>query len=691
MYFQISRSLKGLCLFSSLLMLFCLGNSDGKWWSEAQAQVTAAPLVLHHRLKIVPDLDNSILTIEDEIELTGHEGTLQAFELNKAFTVEYAGKVLQASETHPNGTNVYQLPETSELVRLKYSGQLQSTPLCNWLTEACRRLDKEGIYLDAASAWYPDLPNALHTFEMSVLDLPEKWVSLSQGQQTATGWQELLPQKAIYLLASHFKVYQQEGSTFTAMVYLRSTDDALAEKYLQATQHYIEQYSHLLGNYPYSKFATVESFWETGWGMPSFTLLGSRVMRLPFILDSSFPHEILHNWWGNSVYIDASEGNWTEGLTAYLADYRIQELKGEGTKYRRDMLQKYLAFTQSGEDFPLKAFRSRHDHTTQAVGYSKSLMFFHDLRQRLGDKVFFLSLRHFYDTHVFQQARFSDLRHSFEAVSKQDLKPLFQQWLARTGAPQLKIADYTFTSTQTEQKEHVSLQLSLEQAENETFDLYIPVLASFAEQAPEIQYLTMNQLQQNYTLEFATKPLQVAVDPDFDVFRLPSKEEVPPALNVLFNRTPKTFVIARNVPAGMELEWNKLAEALAKNLPESHIQYDDEPLPDGELVVLLGADNAVLTAALLHAQQPFKLNETAFVLNSVSYTCGLHSLALSLSAGKQQLILLDAPTPETLALLMRKIPHYGKYSYVLFDNATGKNAAKGQWEMDHSPMVIKPN
>ena len=31
--------------------------------------------------------------------------------------------------------------------------------------------------------------------------------------------------------------------------------------------------------------------------MPSFTLLGSSIIRFPFILNSSFPHEILHNWW----------------------------------------------------------------------------------------------------------------------------------------------------------------------------------------------------------------------------------------------------------------------------------------------------------------------------------------------------------------------------------------------------------
>lgn len=98
-------------------------------------------------------------------------------------------------------------------------------------------------------------------------------------------------------------------------------------------------YRKLIGPYPYWKFALIENFWETGYGMPSFTLLGPQVIRFPFILHSSYPHELLHNWWGNSVYVDFKKGNWCEGLTAYLADHLIQEQRGQGDSYRRATLQ----------------------------------------------------------------------------------------------------------------------------------------------------------------------------------------------------------------------------------------------------------------------------------------------------------------------------------------------------------------
>ena len=107
-------------------------------------------------------------------------------------------------------------------------------------------------------------------------------------------------------------------------------------------------YSGLIGPYPFNKFALVENFWETGYGMPSFTLLGPEIIRFPFILHSSFPHEILHNWWGNSVFVDYGTGNWCEGLTAYLADHLVEEQRGKGAEYRRGTLQKYRRLREGG-------------------------------------------------------------------------------------------------------------------------------------------------------------------------------------------------------------------------------------------------------------------------------------------------------------------------------------------------------
>ena len=53
-----------------------------------------------------------------------------------------------------------------------------------------------------------------------------------------------------------------------------NTDSALCARYMNGTERYLELYDAKIGPYPFAKFALVENFWQTGFGMPSFTLAG---------------------------------------------------------------------------------------------------------------------------------------------------------------------------------------------------------------------------------------------------------------------------------------------------------------------------------------------------------------------------------------------------------------------------------
>ncbi len=206
--------------------------------------------------------------------------------------------------------------------------------------------------------------------------------------------------------------------------FLRDDDPALAQRYLDATARYLELYNGMLPPYPYASFALVENFWETGYGMPGFTLLGPRVIRFPWILTSSYPHELLHNWWGNSVYVDFETGNWCEGLTAYMADHLFAEQRGEGATYRRATLKKFTDMVSAGDDFPLSTFGSRQSAASEAVGYGKSLMLFHMARRAVGDESFLEALSLFDREHIYTRASFADLAAAFTDASGGDWGPV---------------------------------------------------------------------------------------------------------------------------------------------------------------------------------------------------------------------------------------------------------------------------
>ncbi len=97
----------------------------------------------------------------------------------------------------------------------------------------------------------------------------------------------------------------------------------------------------------------VSSPTPTGFGMPTLTYLGVEVLRLPFIRTTSLGHEVLHNWWGNGVYPDYAQGNWSEGLTTFMADYAYKER--ESDEAARDMRRGWLrdfAALAPGQDAP---------------------------------------------------------------------------------------------------------------------------------------------------------------------------------------------------------------------------------------------------------------------------------------------------------------------------------------------------
>lgn len=645
--------------------------------SLAHAQPTPLSEVIHHDLRVVPDIKKGTLQVEDTITLPQHDqANTFDFVLNKNLNIQYNGKTLPAyRKTHSHTQYRIHLAAGQRQLVLSYSGNIPSTPQCQWTRETCSLLNTDGIYLGPGVAWYPIHNSGLQTFNVQV-SLPKEWRSLSQGVEIASNeWQANKPQDAIYLLAAKFYVYEKPGKTAKAMVYLLSEDEALAQRYLDATEQYLSMYSEQLGAYPYGKFATVESFWESGWGMPSFTLLGSRVLRLPFILYTSFPHEILHNWWGNGVYIDSAQGNWSEGLTAYLADHALKEQRGQGAEYRRDTLQKYATFAKQDNDFPITEFRSRHDNVTQAVGYSKLLMVYHMIRKDMGDEAFFQGLKNFFSQYQFQYASMNELLATLSQVAKKDLLAEYGQWLTQTDAPTLSIKRWKLTTDG-------ALSLTLAQQSSQTpFQLSVPVHIYQDNERLEATTLDLNTAEQAFTIKLPEHANRLQIDPEFDVLRKPSAQEIPASLHRFRDESPKAIAITQ--PSDNVAMWKKLSKELTRLNKKYYATETDNDVDNTHVIFQLGLPK---NRESEHGE--LRISNNDYQLADITYSRNNHSLIfIEQAEGTAAKITIEAPDEQQARTLFRKAVHYGKYSYLIFDE-NGKNVAKGQWKASNSPLEI---
>ncbi|MEK7722178.1 MAG: M1 family aminopeptidase, partial [Elusimicrobiota bacterium] len=437
-------------------------------------------------------------------------------------------------------------------------------------------ISADGCYLSGASGWYPQFGNSLVTFRLETV-LPAPYDSVAGGdrvgrkslpEKNISIWETAKPQDEITLTCGKYAEYSRKDGPLTYYAFLRGPDPELAAGYLEATARYIKLYSELIGPYPYGKFALVENFWDTGYGMPSFTLLGPKVIRLPFIINSSYPHEILHNWWGNGVFVDYEKGNWCEGLTAYLADYLIAENRGKGRDHRMTTLQKYSDYVSAGKDFPITEFRSRHSSSSEAVGYGKVLMVYHMLRGMLGDDNFRRGLRGFYSGNNYKYASFEDMRAAFEKITGQGrLKSFFDQWTRRAGAPALVLKDARVTRGE---PDGYVLEFTLAQTQDgPAYALEVP-LAVYLEgsRAPRMKTLPMTEKEEVFHYSAPLLPVRLEIDPEFDVFRALSPLETPPTLSRVLGAA-KPAIILPSGAAGAP--WLAVTGAWTKdkdNLPE---------------------------------------------------------------------------------------------------------------------------
>ena len=634
---------------------------------------------IHHKLQIELDPSKQFARIKDSIKFKNSLGNCESFFLHanlKLDKIPDGWKLKNSSGLLKLDFVKSRTKICPETLVLSYSGVLRDSSLGPDDTK-----DFKGFFFSGESYFYPRSNKSFSqvTFEMQV-SLPEPWQAVSQGQrqvdQLSRGrkiisWKSSYPTEEIFLIGNKFDVYTTLYNGLPLYVFLLQKEDALASKYLQAAKGYIDFYSKLIGPYPYKKFALIENSLQTGYGMPSFTLMGSRIIRFPFILHSSYPHEILHNWWGNGVFPDIKEGNWSEGLTAYLADHLLMELKGKGAHYRFQEMMKYLNYVNEVNDFPLSEFSYRDSMASQAIGYAKLLMVFHMLRTEIGDEKFLKGLKKFYASYKYKYADYENIRENFEEVSGENLHIFFRQWIHRKGAPEIRLKKASYDSF----KNRYNLKLTVEQS-TPIFKLKLPV-AIWTTSSPlgEIHFIELNAKNMEFNFELSSEPVALQLDPYNDVFRSLGVDEVPASLGQTYGAEAMSALLPKNG----SLDYQKFAHSVANS---EMIFTDQGNTPEGNIWVF-GREHMLRKSFITQLKKSnILVTKKGIKIQGKSFHWENHSFVFTLprtDTKKGIMTWVIAGNAESIPGLIRKLPHYGKYGYLVFKGTAPKNIKKGIW------------
>jgi hypothetical protein len=536
----------------------------------------------------------------------------------------------------------------------------------------------EGTYLSGDAGWYPWPVTDLHRLTVRVAAPPgmeaitqgERTAHASDDRETSSTWTVSRPNGPLALSAGPYRIHERQEGGVTLYTYFLPDNEPLSGRYLDAVAGYLRLYQGLFGRYPFPKFAVVENFLPTGYGYPSYTLLGSGVIRLPFILETSLPHELAHCWWGNGVQVDLARGNWSEGLATYLADHLVLERKGEreAREYRQRLVNDYAALVGPGQDFPLRTFRGRSDPASRAIGYGKAAMLFHMIRRTIGDEAFFKGLRHVVETRLFRTASWDDLVVAFSQAGGRDLAPFVAQWLDRPGGPELVLEKVAVVAGDARWRVTGMVR------QTPAYSGLNVTMALETDHGVVRRQLPLSGDATAFSLEVTDPPRRLQLDPDVDLFRVVPVAELPPTVNRLKGSKSLTVVVAAGQSQDEPLQTllASLGQGGAVVVGEESLGGD---LPDGDFLIYGLPGRSDLLGGL---PKGLSLTSGGFTVGGERYDTPADALLLVTPhprAVDRVRGLFVPRSREAARLAVSKITHYGRYGLLVFRG--GDNRYKG--------------
>jgi hypothetical protein len=307
-------------------------------------------------------------------------------------------------------------------------------------------------------------------------------------------------------------------------------------------------------------------------------------------------------------------------------------------------------------------------------------MVFHMLRKQIGDTAFWGGLQSIARDGSGKKYSWSDLQRHFQDASGLDLGKFFAQWIERPGAPRLTLADVAVVKTAS------GWQVSgiLGQV-GPVYQLAVP-LRVVTEEGISERVISLAGRRERFVMTVAEQPVSLTVDHDSRLFRLLEPSELPATVNDLRASQRPLVVIASGSEALVEasadllrgLQWHQAdvideSTYLASTWPGRDALFLGWPQSDTLRPELPPGIDGAEQQFLLDGQPVGERRDVLFMVRKED--------------GEDRVVAYFLPGSAAAARdTARRIPHYGRYSYLLFRD--GRNQVKATWDPEESILQV---
>lgn len=374
----------------------------------------------------------------------------------------------------------------------------------NWLP--CIDYLSDKAYVD----FYVSAPSHYQVVANGIL----KEITNIKDNSTLNHWQSSvpLPTDVMVVGIAKFAVQNLEdvnGIKISSWVYPQNKKEGFYD-YAQA-RTILKYYSDLFGPYPYKKLANVQSKTRFG-GMENASNIfySEKSVTGKRDQESLLAHEIVHQWFGDAATETVWPHLWlSEGFATYFTNVYLEHKFGK-TKLDatlKQQRQKIIAFSKKWQRPVVDTQTTKLMKLLNPNSYQKGGWFLHMLRRKIGDKIFFKSVRTYYDTFKFKNADTKDFQRIVEKISKTNLDFFFKQWLYKIGQPKLDV-NWKYN--------HKKISFTIKQVQEfETiFMMPLTVKIAYADNTSIFKTFNISNKEAVFTFKSKKKPIKIVLDPE---------------------------------------------------------------------------------------------------------------------------------------------------------------------------------
>ena len=238
------------------------------------------------------------------------------------------------------------------------------------------------------------------------------------------------------LLSAEYRVAQATVGGTTVRSFYLPRDEVGGKAILGYARDALATYQKHFGLYPYSELDMVEAPVGAG-GIESPGLIMMKDEH--YSLERGYAefvaaHEVAHQWWYGLVGNDQPGEPWIdEALANYTAMIYYQQVRGPEQAdqalrwYLRDPYQRAV---DDRRDMPANLPAAAYPNPTYyEIVYAKGGLFYHELRQRLGDARFFAILQEYAQKYQYGVVTGQELLDFWRSRAGQDINDLIQRWI----------------------------------------------------------------------------------------------------------------------------------------------------------------------------------------------------------------------------------------------------------------------